>query len=79
MTQADRFAAFRHLSFRRYFASRFGAAFGAQVLSVSVGWQIYEETRQRETLVRALARGRPQAEPETAQRPNLPLAHGKAG
>ena len=45
MTQADRFAAFRHLSFRRYFASRFGAAFGAQVLSVSVGWQIYEETR----------------------------------
>ncbi|MEO9969845.1 MAG: MFS transporter [Hyphomonadaceae bacterium] len=45
MTEHDRFAAFRHLSFRRYFASRFGAAFGAQVLSVSVGWQIYEETR----------------------------------
>ena len=45
MTPTDRFAAFRHLSYRRYFISRFGAAFGAQVLSVSVGWQIYEVTR----------------------------------
>lgn len=41
----DRFAAFRHLSYRRYFTSRFAAAFGAQVLSVSVAYQIYEETR----------------------------------
>lgn len=40
----DRFAAFRHLSFRRYFISRFSAAFGAQILSVSVAYQIYEET-----------------------------------
>lgn len=44
MTETGRFAAFRHLSFRRYFASRFGAAFGAQILSVSVAYQIYEET-----------------------------------
>ena len=44
MTPTDRFAAFRHLSYRRYFTSRFAAAFGAQVLSASVGWQIYEET-----------------------------------
>ena len=44
MTPTNRFAAFRHLSFRRYFISRFAAAFGAQVLSASVGWQIYEET-----------------------------------
>lgn len=44
MTATDRFAAFRHLSYRRYFTSRFAAAFGAQVLSASVGWQIYEET-----------------------------------
>ena len=44
MTETDRYAAFRHLSFRRYFASRFTAAFGAQILSVSVAYQIYEET-----------------------------------
>jgi len=44
MTETDRFAAFRHLSYRRYFASRFAAAFGAQILSVSVAYQIYEET-----------------------------------
>lgn len=44
MTETDRFAAFRHLSYRRYFAARFAAAFGAQVLSTSVGWQIYAET-----------------------------------
>ena len=44
MTPTDRFAAFRHLSYRRYFVARFAAAFGAQVLSASVGWQIYEET-----------------------------------
>ena len=41
----DRFAAFRHLSYRRYFVSRFAAAFGAQILSVSVAYQIYEETK----------------------------------
>lgn len=40
----DRFAAFRHLSFRRYFASRFAASFGIQILSVSVAYQMYDET-----------------------------------
>ena len=45
MTEQDRFAAFRHMSFRRYFISRFGAAFGAQVLSVAVGYEIYRQTR----------------------------------
>lgn len=45
MTETDRYAAFRHLSFRRYFASRFTAAFGAQILSVSVGFEIYKQTR----------------------------------
>lgn len=44
MTEADRFAAFRHMPYRRYFSARFAAAFGAQVLSTSVGWQIYAET-----------------------------------
>ena len=44
MTETNRFAAFGHLSYRRYFAARFAAAFGAQVLSTSVGWQMYEET-----------------------------------
>ena len=45
MTETDRYAAFRHLSYRRYFASRFAAAFGAQILSVSVGFEIYKQTR----------------------------------
>lgn len=45
MTETDRFAAFAHLSFRRYFVSRFAAALGAQILSVSVAYQIYEETK----------------------------------
>jgi len=45
MTEIDRYAAFRHLSYRRYFIARFAAAFGAQVLSTSVGWQIYAETK----------------------------------
>lgn len=46
MMQTDRFAAFRHLSYRRYFGTRFLASFGAQVLSTSVGWQIYNETKE---------------------------------
>jgi len=41
----DRFAAFRHLSFRRYFTSRFLTAFSVQIVSVSVGWQIYDQTQ----------------------------------
>lgn len=41
---SKRFAAFRHASYRKYFGSRFCAALAAQVLSVSVAWQMYDET-----------------------------------
>ena len=42
---SSRFIAFSHLSYRRYFAARFAAAFGAQVLSVAVSFEIYKQTR----------------------------------
>lgn len=42
---SDRFAAFRHSSYTRYFFSRFLTSFAAQVVSVSVAWQMYDETR----------------------------------
>ncbi|APG92772.1 MFS transporter [Sinorhizobium americanum] len=42
---AHRFAAFRHVGYRRYFVSRFLAYFAVQIMSVSVGWQIYDLTR----------------------------------
>lgn len=41
---ADRFAAFRHTSYLRFFISRFLGAFATQILSVAVGWQMYDET-----------------------------------
>jgi MFS family permease len=40
----DRFAAFRHASYSRFFFSRFLAAFAIQIISVAVGWQLYDET-----------------------------------
>ncbi|WP_312365272.1 MFS transporter [Ensifer sp.] len=40
-----RFAAFRHIGYRRYFFSRFLAYFAIQIISVAVGWQIYDLTR----------------------------------
>ena len=40
----DKYSAFRHTSYRRYFATRFLSAFGIQILSVAVAWQIYDET-----------------------------------
>ena len=40
-----RFAAFRHGPFARYWASRFLATFATQIVSVAVGWQIYDITR----------------------------------
>lgn len=40
----DRFAAFRHASYSRFFFSRFLAAFAIQIISVAVGWQMYDET-----------------------------------
>ncbi|MGX5667069.1 MFS transporter [Rhizobium daejeonense] len=41
----DRFAAFRHVSYARFFFARFLGAFATQILSVSVGWQMYDETK----------------------------------
>lgn len=41
----DRFAAFRHSSYVRFFTARFLATFAIQIISVSVGWQMYDETR----------------------------------
>ncbi|OCP38323.1 MFS transporter [Ensifer sp. LC163] len=40
-----RFGAFRHVGYRRYFFSRFLAYFAIQIISVAVGWQIYDLTR----------------------------------
>ena len=40
-----RFAAFRHSAFLRYWSARFLATFSTQIVSVSVGWQIYDLTR----------------------------------
>lgn len=42
---SDRFSAFRHSAYSRYFLSRFCTSLGAQVVSVSVGWQIYDLTQ----------------------------------
>ncbi|MFP5077527.1 MFS transporter [Rhizobium sp. YIM 134829] len=41
----DRFATFRHVGYRRYFFARFLAYFAIQIISVAVGWQIYDLTR----------------------------------
>jgi MFS family permease len=41
----DRFAAFRHRSYQLFFTSRFLAAFATQIISVAVGWQMYDVTR----------------------------------
>jgi len=41
----NRFAAFRHSSFTRYFGARFLTAFAIQIVSVAVGWQIYDLTQ----------------------------------
>ncbi|MCL6707366.1 MFS transporter [Pseudomonas sp. R2.Fl] len=44
LAPADRFAAFRHVSYKRFFFARFLGAFATQIVSVSVGWQMYDET-----------------------------------
>jgi MFS family permease len=41
----DRFAAFRHRAFAFYFTARFLSTFALQIISVAVGWQIYDLTR----------------------------------
>ncbi|MVA80162.1 MFS transporter [Agrobacterium vitis] len=40
----DRFAAFRHSAYTKFFFARFLAAFAMQIVSVAVGWQMYEVT-----------------------------------
>ena len=44
-TAEDRFAAFRHHAFTLYFTARFLSTFALQIISVAVGWQIYDLTR----------------------------------
>ena len=40
----DRFAAFRHDSFKRYFWARFLSASAIQIMATAVGWQIWKVT-----------------------------------
>ncbi|WP_064696553.1 MFS transporter [Rhizobium aegyptiacum] len=40
----DRFAAFRHPSYTRFFFARFLLSFSQQIVSVAVGWQMYDHT-----------------------------------
>ncbi|TAX62040.1 MFS transporter [Rhizobium leguminosarum] len=39
----DRFAAFRHSSYTRFFFARFLLSFSQQIVSVAVGWQMYDQ------------------------------------
>ncbi|MDI6028841.1 MFS transporter [Corticibacterium sp. UT-5YL-CI-8] len=41
----QRYAAFRHSAFLRFWAARFLTTFATQVVSVGVGWQVYDLTR----------------------------------
>lgn len=41
----DRYAAFRHKPYMIFWLSRFVARFAAMIISVAVGWQIYDLTR----------------------------------
>ena len=41
----DRFGAFRNPQYLRYWLARLGASFAVQIVAVSVGWQIYDLTR----------------------------------
>jgi MFS family permease len=42
---AERYAAFRHKPFLSYWAARFLSNFSSQIVSVAVGWQMYDLTR----------------------------------
>ena len=44
-TKEDRFAAFRHAAFQRYWSARFLSTFSVNIVSVAVGWQVYDLTR----------------------------------
>ncbi len=41
----QRYAAFRHRPYLYFWLARFLATFSAQIVSVAVGWQIYDLTR----------------------------------
>lgn len=41
----DRFAAFRHGAYLRFWLARFMVTFATQIVSVAVGWQLYDLTR----------------------------------
>lgn len=43
--EEDRFRAFRNPEFLKYWLARLAASFAVQVVAVSVGWQIYDLTR----------------------------------
>jgi MFS family permease len=43
--EAGRFAAFAHPAFMRYWLARFCATMAVQIVTVAVGWQIYDLTR----------------------------------
>src|SRR4051794_41654589 len=38
-------SAFRHRGYRLYWLSRFAATFATQIISVAIGWQVYDLTR----------------------------------
>ncbi|MBX3579143.1 MAG: MFS transporter [Rhizobiaceae bacterium] len=44
-TAENRYAAFRHAAFLKFWLARFLATFSTQIVSVAVGWQIYDLTR----------------------------------
>jgi len=44
-SSGQRFSAFRHRSYRLFFVARFLAAFATQIISVAVGWQMYDLTK----------------------------------
>lgn len=44
-TPDRRYAAFRHGAFLRFWTARFLATFSTQIVSVAVGWQVYDLTR----------------------------------
>jgi MFS family permease len=44
-SETDRFAAFRHGGYVRYWLSRFANTFAAQIVAVAVAWEIYDITR----------------------------------
>jgi len=43
--KGESFKAFRHSAFKRYFCARFLTSFATQIVSVAVGWQIYDQTQ----------------------------------